>query len=302
MKKIKILALIPLLLLAPACKKTAFYAMKDTKLIISSDKASLKTNGDKAKITVVGITSEGEAIHDHTLAMFTATLGTIPATAEFLDGRTTVDYVAGSKNGIAEIMVRSGNNVSEILKITVGSGALAILTISALPLELGPRGGHAQINVYAFDAAMNPLADIPVMLSTTAGELDHGNNVRLTDSSGLVSESLYTEATAKVTAMSGNQSKEVTITVRENALPTANFTISPDSVKIGETVYFNGSLSSDPDGRIVSWEWNFGDGTTAKGSTTSHSYATAATYSVSLKVIDDAGDSAVFIKPIIITE
>jgi len=302
MNKIKILALMPLLLLAPACKKTAFYAMDDTTLIISSDKASLKTKGDKARITVIGITSEGEAVHDHTLVTFTATLGTIPATGEFQDGRVMVEFVSGSQNGTAEITARSGNNVSQTLKITVGSGALSVLTLSAVPAMLGPGGGQARISVYAFDSSMNPLADIPVILSTSAGDLDRGNAIRLTDANGLVSEDLYTDATATVTAISGNLSKTATVTVEQNALPVASFTISPSSVKVGETVYLNGSLSTDSDGRITNWEWNFGDGQTARGKTASHSYAAAATYSVTLKVSDDAGGSNATTKTITIVE
>jgi hypothetical protein len=303
MNKIKILALIPmLLLLAPACKKTAFYAMDDTTLIISSDKASLKTKGDKALITVIGITSDGEAVHDHTLVTFSATLGTIPVTGEFQDGRAMVEFVSGSQNGTAEITARSGNNVSQALKITVGSGALSVLTLSAVPAVLGPGGGQARISVYAFDASMNPLADIPVLLSTSAGDLERGDAIRLTDGNGLVSEDLYTDATATVTAISGNLNKTVTITVEQNALPVASFTISPSSVKVGETVYLNGSLSTDSDGRITNWEWNFGDGHTARGKTASHIYAAAATYSVTLKVSDDAGGSNASTKTITIIE
>jgi hypothetical protein len=302
MNKIKILALIPLLLLTPACKKTAFYAMDDTTLIISSDKASLKTKGEKALVTVIGITADGEAVHDHTLVMFMATLGTIPATSEFQDGRAAVEFVSGSQNGSAEITARSGNNVSDTLGITIGSGALAVLTLSAVPAVLGPGGGQSRISVYAFDASMNPLADIPVLLSTSAGDLDHGNSIRLTDPNGLVSEDLYTEKTATVTAISGNLNKTVTIAVEENALPTSSFTISPSSVKVGETVYFNGSLSTDSDGRIVSWEWNFGDGNTARGKTVSHFYTAAATYSVTLKVTDDTGGSNSSVKTVTITD
>lgn len=302
MNKIKILALMPLLLLATACKKTAFYAMDDTTLIISSDKASLKTNGDRALITVIGITAEGEAVHDHTRVTFTATLGTIPATAEFQDGRAAVEFVSGSQNGTAEITARSGNNVSETLEITVGSGALSVMTLSAVPAILGPGGGQARISVYAFDASMNPLADIPVLLSTSAGDLEHGNAIRLTDANGLVSENLYTDTTATVTAISGNLSKTVTITVQQNVLPVSNFTISPSSVKVGETVYLNGSLSTDSDGWITNWEWNFGDGHSARGKTASHSYAAAATYSITLKVSDNAGGSNASTKTVTITE
>jgi VCBS repeat-containing protein len=59
----------------------------------------------------------------------------------------------------------------------------------------------------------------------------------------------------------------------------------------GQPVAFDGSGSSDPDGNIVSYDWNFGDGSTGTGVTPSHTYAAAGGYNVSLTVTDDAGDT-----------
>ncbi|HUP19042.1 MAG TPA: PKD domain-containing protein, partial [Gemmatimonadota bacterium] len=47
--------------------------------------------------------------------------------------------------------------------------------------------------------------------------------------------------------------------------------------------------SSDSDGTVVSWAWNFGDSNTASGSTVSHTYAASGTYTVTLTVTDDDG-------------
>ena len=74
-----------------------------------------------------------------------------------------------------------------------------------------------------------------------------------------------------------------------NEAPSASFTVSPSSPAPGETVTFNGTGSSDSDGTITSFEWDFGDGTTATGETTSHSYSSSGDYSVTLTVTDDAG-------------
>ncbi len=48
-----------------------------------------------------------------------------------------------------------------------------------------------------------------------------------------------------------------------NQNPVANFTATPN----GLTVAFNGSTSTDADGTIASYAWNFGDGGTATGAT-----------------------------------
>ncbi|PAJ72523.1 hypothetical protein CJF42_20745 [Pseudoalteromonas sp. NBT06-2] len=58
------------------------------------------------------------------------------------------------------------------------------------------------------------------------------------------------------------------------------------------TVSFSNN-SYDRDGSIVSVVWDFGDGTTSSESDPVHTYAAYGTYTVTLTVIDDAGDSSV---------
>ncbi|MFE4228296.1 PKD domain-containing protein [Arthrobacter sp. NPDC056886] len=55
---------------------------------------------------------------------------------------------------------------------------------------------------------------------------------------------------------------------------------------------FDASASSDPDGTVSSWLWDFGDGQTGTGKTVTHAYATAGNYAVKLTVTDDKGASA----------
>ncbi|KGE04586.1 S8 family serine peptidase [Pseudohaliea rubra] len=55
---------------------------------------------------------------------------------------------------------------------------------------------------------------------------------------------------------------------------------------------FDSSDSSDSDGTVVGYRWDFGDGTTASGASTSHDYAAGGSYSVTLTVTDDGGASA----------
>lgn len=58
---------------------------------------------------------------------------------------------------------------------------------------------------------------------------------------------------------------------------------------VGTPVDFNGAGSSDPDGSIVSYAWDFGDGGTATGATPAHTYAVDGTFTVTLTVIDNDG-------------
>ena len=77
----------------------------------------------------------------------------------------------------------------------------------------------------------------------------------------------------------------------KNDPPKAMFTHFPDKPKIGEEVQFNSSLSSDEDGNIVSWQWDFGDGNTSTEQNPTHVYLEEGTYNVTLTVTDDDGDT-----------
>jgi PKD repeat protein len=70
-----------------------------------------------------------------------------------------------------------------------------------------------------------------------------------------------------------------------NVPPTAAFT----STVANLTASFDGTTSSDTDGAIGAWTWDFGDGQTGTGSKPQHPYAAAGTYTVTLTVTDDDG-------------
>ncbi len=74
-----------------------------------------------------------------------------------------------------------------------------------------------------------------------------------------------------------------------NSRPAARIDASTTTPGVGDAVDFDGSGSSDPDGSIATYQWDFGDSTTATGATVTHSYGTAGTYTVELTVTDDGG-------------
>lgn len=70
-----------------------------------------------------------------------------------------------------------------------------------------------------------------------------------------------------------------------NVPPTASFTSSCSNL----TCAFDTSASTDPDGTIASYVWNFGDGTSGTGPSPSHAYAASGSYNVTLTVTDNGG-------------
>lgn len=77
-----------------------------------------------------------------------------------------------------------------------------------------------------------------------------------------------------------------------NGRPTAVATASDTDVSVDETVTFDGSESSDPDGSVASYEWTFGDGTSATGAVVEHTYESAGEYTATLTVTADDGATA----------
>lgn len=105
-----------------------------------------------------------------------------------------------------------------------------------------------------------------------ASEGAHTIHARATDSGGST-----TSDTNAVTVDNGNDQ------------PVASFVVSCS----GLTCSFDGGTSSDSDGSITDYAWDFGDGTaTGSGATVAHTYFEAGTYTVTLTVTDNLGATA----------
>lgn len=74
-----------------------------------------------------------------------------------------------------------------------------------------------------------------------------------------------------------------------NQPPKASFNANPTSGKAPLEVSFDASSSSDPDGNIISYNWDFGDGSSSSGKTTDHTFNSSGNYTVELTVTDNDG-------------
>ena len=75
----------------------------------------------------------------------------------------------------------------------------------------------------------------------------------------------------------------------EKQPPIASFTYSPERPMVGGNIIFDASASYDPDGTIVDYQWDFGDGNTASCQLVTHTYSEPGEYTVTLAVTDNDG-------------
>ena len=85
----------------------------------------------------------------------------------------------------------------------------------------------------------------------------------------------------------GTASTDITIGPA-NEPPVVEFTGNTFG-NVGDVFTFDGSSSNDPDGSIVSYEWDFNDGATTTGAIVTHVFNTPGHYTVTLKATDDDG-------------
>ncbi|HEU5223731.1 MAG TPA: PKD domain-containing protein [Candidatus Lumbricidophila sp.] len=140
---------------------------------------------------------------------------------------------------------------------TVGTGGQALRNVDLTDTEAGYFAATSGLN-------MNPTWGV-LDVSMTANSL----TAEFVGASG----GTFTDAFA------------ITAGAQPNALPTA--LISKSCTDLMCT--FDGSASSDPDGQITGYQWQFGDGSVATGASTGHSYAAAGTYTTTLTVTDNQG-------------
>lgn len=124
--------------------------------------------------------------------------------------------------------------------------------------------------LYASDAGITP-AQVESVLKSTARALPGACSGGC--GAGII------DASAAIDAVDGGGTPT-------NQAPTAGFAFSASDLFVTFT-----DSSSDSDGSIVGYSWDFGDGGTSSDQNPSYTYAAAGTYSVSLTVTDDDGAS-----------
>ncbi len=98
------------------------------------------------------------------------------------------------------------------------------------------------------------------------------------------------EVSLQVYNHEGRSDRKNTTVVVHYPPPSADFTYAPEGPATGERVGFDAGDSSSPNGEIVEYRWSFGNGEWSdEGAEVEHVYWEGGTYSVTLTVIDSAG-------------
>lgn len=156
----------------------------------------------------------------------------------------------------------------------------------------GPYSGEAGTTLIQFDGSASSDPDNDPL--TYAWDFGDGNN-----GTGMMPTHTYVAAgnfTVTLIVNDGIDSSGPSVTSAAisgapvNLAPTANAG-GPYAGEPGQPVTFDGTGSSDPNGDALTYAWAFGDGAMGSGATTTHSYAGAGTYTISLVVNDGEFDS-----------
>jgi YVTN family beta-propeller protein len=170
-------------------------------------------------------------------------------------------------------------------------------------IAISPDGTRAY--VLGFDSPVTPILLATNTVGTPIEIEDHflggvaflpnGSRAYVTDQNQVNGDRLVpidVPADTLATAFPAGETPEA-IAIVPNQGPSAGFSHSPQSSPPGATVSFNAGASSDSDGSVVRYDWDFGDGSTAVngGPSPTHTYKAPGNYTVTLTVTDNEGCS-----------
>ena len=158
----------------------------------------------------------------------------------------------------------------------------------------GPYSGEAGTTLIQFDGSGSSDPDGDAI--SFAWDFGDGNTA-----SGMMPTHTYSAAdnyTVELVVDDGNGGSASSVTSAAISAPPANIAPvadpgGPYSGEPGQMITFDGSGSADPNGDVLAYSWDFGDGSTGSGVSPTHAYTTAANYTVTLTVSDGQLETSV---------
>jgi PKD repeat protein len=265
---------------------------------LTADPAVLPPGGGQSALSALVIGDNGQPLSGVPV-VFSSTAGSLASSGSAVP----TDHSGRARDTLTTdrgaVITAIAGTVSSTFEIRINAGSSIV--VSANPASIpNPEGGTSQITATVFGDNSQPLPNTPLVFISTAGTLSSGGQLLRTDTNGQATDTLSTNIAATVTVTSGSLSGSVQVAI--NLAPVADFTFSPSSPRITDIITFDGGTSRDSDGIVVSWTWDFGDGTgTFTGQVQQHQYTVAQTYSVTLTVRDNQGAQNTIIKQVTVS-
>jgi PKD domain/Bacterial Ig-like domain (group 1) len=257
-------------------------------IVLSANPSNLPISGGKVVLRARVTDADGNPIQG-VAVIFETTTGTLRSGSRAI--RTDSNGVADDNLDAtidAMVTATTSNAISDTVEIDVGGAGPATCDFA-----ISPTDPKVDETVFFTDASLPGAGNPPIvefLWDFGDGSQDSGQSV----------EHEYTESGTFVVVHtivdSQGFSSVCTQTITVVGLnPICAFSFSPTNAQAGEPITFDASSSSDDVG-IVSFEWNFDDGTQAivTNPITTHTYSDAdvpgpgkATFNVSLVVTDD---------------
>jgi hypothetical protein len=293
--RLAVLAVVFAFLIEASCDKAALTAPTGATITLFSN-TTIVPLGGSAEITAQVFASGNVPVHNGTVVNFTTTIGTFDlAEARTKDGICTVRLFPGNTSGKATVRAFSGGINSGDLALTIGAAAVNKVTLGSSSSTVPSTGGTVSLFAVVVDADGNPVPNVPVVFTTTAGTL--GSATVITDANGRATTSLTTSSTAQVTATAGTVSSSA-LTITAAAKPTVTVTASTTTPSIGQPVSFTVSVtpaSGTAGAAIRSVNISFGDGKSASlgttGGSASNTYSSSGTFTVQATATDANGET-----------
>ncbi len=174
---------------------------------------------------------------------------------------------------------------------------LALITGNSAPsANAGPSRAVSSNSPVIFDGSAS--SDMDGTIASYHWDFGDGtNSTEMVATHAYASSGLYYVTLTVTDGLGAAASATVNVFVANRA-PRASAG-SDTAAEPGATVSFNGTGSTDSDGTLASYGWDFGDGTFGNGAVAAHIYRNAGAYAVILTVTDDEG--AVGIDTVVVT-
>lgn len=287
-----------------SCDKIALTAPSGSTVTVFSNLTTVALGGT-AEVTATVIESGGTPVHDGTEVTFTTTIGTIgPSPGQTDDGIVKAILRPGNQSGTAVVRAFSGGAVSGDLEIIVGAAAVSRIVLTANPSSVSAtRGGTVTLSAFVVDEGNNPVPNVAVNFTTTAGTLTSARVT--TDANGEARTALTTNRETRVRAIVGaTESNEVTIAA--NTAPNVTVTPNPATVNENQAVTFTFNVTPTTGVAVRNVSIDFGDGEsrdlgTQLSGNIPHTYRDDGVYSVTVRATDVNGEVGSATTAVIVT-